>query len=622
MAIASCLRRSALPTTALILLLAPALHAASYPTTTCVGAKLRAAAMQCRAVFRAWSAWEMHQDDARRDAAIADAGDALAGDWNRAEGRSSSEGVDCVETTAVSAAIQALVEGAAAATAASINTGLDLGVQGNRHCGARILRAASMRCKRILQAHGDYITRIATPSSGTRKTATINAAVARFATAFNNTTGGGNCPTTATLAGTEGQIDGLAGDVVQQNIVSPNVPSTVTMITPPAQVSYLGQTLQPICSHGTPYAYWVKRGTNNKLLMYYQGGGACWSYATCGLVIFDDDVNPAEDDPSLVTTGLADFDNPANPFRDWNVVFVSYCTGDIHFGDAFVNYQLTSAPDVPIHHRGWINAQVVEKWAREHFVAPDELFITGSSAGAYGAIFNSSYLMSRTWPAARSFVLADAGNGVITDEFLHGPLSNWNFDPHIPRFIPALDKPFEEITSEDIWPAGANYFTNARFAQYTTAFDGGGGGQTQFYQVMLNPNNILAWTQWWQASCAWNAEMKTLALSNATAAPNNYRYYIGAGSRHVMWNADKVYTETKGGVIPVVDWINNMLGDGTGWTNIETTDVSRNSGLCAVDGTTVCWSNGDCPSGTCEGEDLGPEPPVAPFGPGGSITCP
>jgi len=28
---------------------------------------------------------------------------------------------------------------------------------------------------------------------------------------------------------------------------------------------------------------------------------------------------------------------------------------------------------------GWINAQVVEKWAREHFVAPDELF---SRAGA------------------------------------------------------------------------------------------------------------------------------------------------------------------------------------------------------------------------------------------------
>ena len=117
--------------------------------------------------------------------------------------------------------------------------------------------------------------------------------------------------------------------------------------------------------------------------------------------------------------------------------------------------------------------------------------------------------------------------------------------------------------------------------------------------------------------------MRVLALGNAAAAPNNFRYYIGAGSRHVMWNADKVYTETKGGVIPVVDWINNMLSvSGAGWTNIETTDVSRNPGLCAVDGTTVCWGDVDCPSGVCNGEDLGPEPLVAPFGPGGSITCP
>jgi hypothetical protein len=564
----------------------------------------------------------MHQDDARRDAAIAGAGDTLAGDWNRAESRSSSDGVDCVETTATSAAIKSLVEGGVAATAASINAGLNLGAATDRRCGARILRAASMRCKRVLQAHGDYIKRIEVSSSGARKTTTINAAVAKFATAFNNTTGGG-CPTSATLTGTEGQLDTLANDVVRNNIVSPNVPTSSTMITPPTQVSYLGQNLQPICSHGTPYAYWARRGTNNKLLVYYQGGGACWNYITCALSLHDDDVNPAQDDPALTTTGFADFSNPANPFKDWNVVFVSYCTGDIHFGDAFQDYVIGgTTTHVPINHRGWINSQVVEKWAREHFVAPDELFITGSSAGAYGAIFNAPYLMSRTYPAARAFVLGDAGNGVITDDFLHNELAHWNFDPHIPRFIPALNKPFEDITSADIWPAGANYFTNARFAQYTSAFDGGGGGQTQFYQVMLNPTNVPAWTQWWQASCAWHTNMRTLALSNAAGAPNNYRYYIGAGSRHVMWNANKVYTETKGGVIPVVDWINHMLGDGGSWDNIETTDVTRNPGTCAVDPMVTCWANADCSSGDCLGDDLAPEPLQAPFGPGGSITCP
>jgi hypothetical protein len=604
----------------MLFLVPAAVMAAPYPTNTCVGAKLRAAATQCRSVFRAWAAWESHQDNARRDAAIADAAAALGDDWLRAENRSSLQGVDCIATTATSGAIQAIVEGAAASTAASINAGLDLGIQAHRTCGGSLIRAAAMRCKRVLQAHGDYVKKVADPSAGVRRTAALTAAQGRYAISFANATGPG-CPTTATLASTEGQLDALTGDIVLQDVVSPNVPNTFTMITP-TPVNYLGQTLNPICSRNTPYAYWVKRGTTNKLLVYYQGGGACWSYVTCALNIFDSTVDPMTDDPSLFTSGLGDINNPDNPFRDWNVVFVSYCTGDIHFGDAFVNYTQANSADQPINHRGWINAQVVEKWAREHFVAPDELFITGSSAGAYGAIFNAPYLMSRTWPGARAFVLADAGNGVITDDFLHGDLSNWNFDPHIPRFIPALDKPFDQITSSDIWPAAAGYFPNARFAQYTTAFDGGGGGQTQFYQVMLNPNNIAAWVQWWNASCAWHDAMRTLTLGNAAAAPNNFRYYIGAGSRHVMWNADKVYTETKGGVIPVVDWINHMLGDGGSWDNIETTDVSRNPGTCAVDPMITCWANADCPSGSCDGDDLAPDPVQPPFGAGGSITCP
>jgi hypothetical protein len=613
-------------TLALMLLLAPALAtAAPYPTNTCVGAKLRAAALQCKKVLRAWSGWEMHQDATRRDAAIADAGDALADAWATAESRSAAAGIDCADTTATSAAIHGIVSSAAAAAAATINTGLNLGDQGHRRCGSRLLRAAAMRCKRVLQANGDYIKRIDDTSAGTRKTASLTVAEAKFALTFANTTGGGGCPTTATLEDTEDQLDALTGDVVQNNIVSPNVPTVSTQINPPAQVSYLGKTLEPICSRGTPYAYWVKRGTNNKLLYYYQGGGACWSYYTCSTVfpIFDDEVNPAEDNPALVTTGLADLSNPANPFHDWNIVFVSYCTGDIHFGDNFKNYTLSGGADIPINHRGFVNAQVVEKWAREHFVAPDEIFITGSSAGAYGAIFNSAYLLSRTYPAARAFVLGDAGNGVITDQFLQNQLNNWGFDANVPRFIPELDFPLNQLSFDKVYPAGAHYFPNARFAQYTSAFDGGDGSQTQFYQVMLNTGNVPAWVRWWEASCAWNTNMRQLAYDTSAAAPTNYRYYIGAGSKHVMWNANKVYDETKGGVIPVVDWINNMMSaDGTGWDNVETTDVSRNAGTCGVDPMISCYADSDCPGGSCNGEDAAPNPLQAPFGPGGSITCP
>ena len=66
---------------------------------------------------------------------------------------------------------------------------------------------------------------------------------------------------------------------------------------------------------------------------------------------------------------------------------MSYCSCDIHFGDAAQDYDNTD-PAHPLHveHRGYQNSKVVEKWAREHFVNPEEVFVSGSSAGAYGAI--------------------------------------------------------------------------------------------------------------------------------------------------------------------------------------------------------------------------------------------
>ena len=36
--------------------------------------------------------------------------------------------------------------------------------------------------------------------------------------------------------------------------------------------------------------------------------------------------------------GIFDRSNPENPFRDFGVIFVPYCTGDVHIGDASRRY--------------------------------------------------------------------------------------------------------------------------------------------------------------------------------------------------------------------------------------------------------------------------------------------
>jgi hypothetical protein len=120
----------------------------------------------------------------------------------------------------------------------------------------------------------------------------------------------------------------------------------------------------------------------------------------------------------------------------------------------------------------------------------------------------------------------------------------------------------------------AAYFPGTNWAHYSTAFDGGMGGQTGFYNVMLNGNNPVAALTWWEGSCAFNAQMRLQAEQTYERAGSNYRYYIGAGSRHTMFGNDKVYDDTTGGVPTVADWVNAMLRSGPAgrdpqWTNVE-----------------------------------------------------
>ncbi len=89
---------------------------------------------------------------------------------------------------------------------------------------------------------------------------------------------------------------------------------------------------------------------------------------------------------------------------------------------------------------------------------------------------------------------------------------------------------------------------------------------------MLNPGEIDKWITWWKPSCAWNDGMRAQVHGAFAGAPDNYRYYIGSGSRHTMWGSNKVYSDTTGGVPTLVSWVEAMLGNAPSWLNVETSD--------------------------------------------------
>jgi hypothetical protein len=591
------------PRYAFILVLAAAFLAAPaaaakqpklYPTDRCVSDKLRAVAEICGAVVEAYAEFESHQDQSRVDEAIGKARIKLAKAWGRAEKRVAKQ-VDCAATTSPSAIVAGRVEETAAALRDAVNDGIDLSDRGDAACGRRILDAAATACTERFRARSLHLRQRTKDRLRLRLASDESKALADLQETVGDARNG--CGTTTNGPLVAAQLDELVTDAIALSTMAPEVPNDHFEMITPEPVVYEGRELAPICLNDTPYVFFARRGTVNKMVVYFQGGGACWNSLTCGLPTCKTETG-AFDDPSDATSGFADLSNPDNPFKDWSVVMIPYCTGDVHWGDSTYDHGSAGAPFV-VQHKGAVNAKVVEKWAREHFVMPDEVFVTGSSAGAYGAIASSPSLMEFVWPSSEFAVLGDAGNGVITNEFLVNDISKWGIEKNVPRWIEALDVPITELSIVDVYVEVAKQYPWNRFGTYTTAYDGGSGGQTGFYNVMLTGSPLGA-LSWWDASCAWNPVMRAQNFEIATRTPGNFRSYVGTGSRHTMWGNNKVYTDTTGGVPTLLSWVGAMVDGTAEWTDVECTD-------CGL---------------TLPGDPKPGELPTPPFDENGNIVCP
>jgi len=183
------------------------------------------------------------------------------------------------------------------------------------------------------------------------------------------------------------------------------------------------------CADGSPYAFFVREGDPKRLLVHLQGGGACWSARTCdpaGRPTYDFSV-AARDDPNAGSRGILALEDPRNPFRGWTAVFVPYCSGDVHLGDARRRYPLVAgaaaAPRfVEVEHRGLANAGAALAWAVAH-AEPERVFVAGESAGAIASPFWAAKAAER-FPGAQVAQLGDAA-GAYRARAVRDLLATW-----------------------------------------------------------------------------------------------------------------------------------------------------------------------------------------------------
>jgi hypothetical protein len=180
------------------------------------------------------------------------------------------------------------------------------------------------------------------------------------------------------------------------------------------------------CGNGSQYKFFVHRTGSPNLLFLFEGGGACWDYDTCsGRAGSLGAANPngiadnyMQQFTAKYVSPIVNGTDPGLPIRSrtdlvtkgWNIVYLPYCTGDVHVGNNVVTYTDPAGQQPPLtwHHHGYNNTLAAAQYARTQFPSVQKLLVTGYSAGG-AATSSAYYFVRRAISPQRGYMLNDSG---------------------------------------------------------------------------------------------------------------------------------------------------------------------------------------------------------------------
>lgn len=183
----------------------------------------------------------------------------------------------------------------------------------------------------------------------------------------------------------------------------------------------------PVCMRGATFNTGVRDNKSDSLIIFLQGGGACWS-AFCLAVTGAPEGVPRIDvlDPEL----------EGNPVADWNVVYLPYCDGSFFLGDA--EYDDNIYDQGTRYHYGLANLTGAMEVSKSRFPDPKRIMLAGSSGGAYGLMLGSA-MVRHYYPDAELIIMADSGIGIARegeDEYIQVLLDEFNLNRFFPDDCP------------------------------------------------------------------------------------------------------------------------------------------------------------------------------------------
>jgi len=300
-----------------------------------------------------------------------------------------------------------------------------------------------------------------------------------------------------------------------------------------------------VCADGSDYQYLTWAGDPDKVVIFLQGGGACFTAETCEIG------SPAQSFSHDIVAdleaarsggfrrGLFDFDNPENPVGDWSVIYLPYCTGDVFLGTRAHTY----SDEVTISHTGNLNARKGVEHLLANHPGATHVFVTGSSAGAVPAPLVAG-LVAEQYPDADVAALGDGAGGYGANPVVMGFLNaQWGIADGIPDWSVADGIDVTTLGAPDNYILAVNQFDNLRVARFDDAYDSVQAGFASLFSLS-GGGTVL--------------DVVLESESYIEQAGIDLPVFIAAGNDHTTMLAEDFYELEEGGV-RWVDWLTDFI---------------------------------------------------------------
>ena len=165
-------------------------------------------------------------------------------------------------------------------------------------------------------------------------------------------------------------------------------------------------------SEGGAYHALFKKGSENKVMVYFAGGGVSVNEETAR----SDTYNTRMVWPDALANVTMNMGGLAtavegSPFENWSLILFPYATGDFHTGTGEFRYTDTDGKEKTLYHNGYTNytAAMEKVLERAGVGGADAVVVTGYSAGGFAAALLADDVFANYFPdAASKTVLVDA----------------------------------------------------------------------------------------------------------------------------------------------------------------------------------------------------------------------